>query len=98
MTGTEWSFTITGITTQKKYLGFENVVTPYGIISCMKESVVYSYSPSWIFYNYYSKYGLIKSYYTLNDIVHTTIYSPDGDGTYDLTQETIVTSFNITSE
>lgn len=92
VTGTEWSHTISGITTQKKYLGFENITVPSGMISCMKESVNYSYSPTGIFYNYYSKYGLLKSYSFLDDI---NLASPGGDATVDLTGETVITSYNI---
>ncbi|MDQ3020165.1 MAG: hypothetical protein M3R36_06315 [Bacteroidota bacterium] len=96
--GREWSYTLNGTTTNKKYLGFENIIGPLGTISCMKENVVYSYAPSWLNNYFYSKYGLIKTYTFINDLVHTSITNPDGDGTFDITEETIVTSFNIPSQ
>lgn len=89
-TGTEW---INGNVT-KKYLGFENLTGPNGIISCMKEQDTYSFF-SGTFYNYYSKNGLMKTYTFINDIAHTTVTSPDGDGTFDSTLETVITSYNI---
>ncbi|MDQ3020166.1 MAG: hypothetical protein M3R36_06320 [Bacteroidota bacterium] len=94
VTGTEWSYTPTpGFTISKKYLGFENIAVPAGTISCMKENVVYSYEPTWLYDYYYSRFGLIKAYSFFNDITFIPI-----EGTYDLTGETVVTSFNIPSE
>ncbi len=95
VTGTEWSYMINGITINKKYLGFENVTVPAGTISCMKESFIYSHSPSWVFYNYYSKFGLIKAYSSIDDLVFSTVTQPTGIGTIDWKQETAVTSFYI---
>ena len=97
ITGTEWSNTSGGVTVVKKYLGFENVTVPSGTISCMKKSDVYSISPSWIYYDYYSGSGLMKTYTFINDIVYTNVANPDGAGTFDLTGETVVTSFHISS-
>jgi len=97
VTGTEWSYTIAGYKTNKKYSGFENVSVPSGTISCMKVNVVYIYLPTATTYNFYSKFGLIKSDFIYNDIVFTNIINPDGAGTFDLTNENIVTSFNIPS-
>jgi len=96
--GTEWSYIINGNTTTKKYSGFENVIVPAGTISCMKEIVTYSYSPTGIYYNYYSKFGLMKTYFLLNNFSVSTPTNPDGIGTVDLTQEVVVTSFNIPSD
>jgi hypothetical protein len=97
ITGTEWSNTFGEISDVKKYLGFENLTVPAGTISCMKVSDVYNISPSWIYYNYYSKSGLIKTFALLNDIVFTNVANPDGIGTYDLTGETAVTSYHISA-
>lgn len=98
VTGTEWSHANGGVSVVRKYLGFENVIVPAGTVSCVKKSTVYSVSLSGINYDYYSKSGLMKSYTFFNDIVVTNIANPDGIGTYDLTGETIVTSFIIPSD
>jgi len=94
VTGTEWvnEYFVGNVT--NKYLGFENITAADGIISCMKKQDIYSNFPG-TFYNYYSKYGLIKTYSYVNDITHTTVNNPDGDGTFDLTQESVITSYNI---
>ncbi len=95
-TGTEWTNeNFFGYVT-KKYLGFENISSPDGIISCMKEQNSYSYFLG-TFYNYYSKYGLMKTYSFINDIDHTTVNSPDGDGTFDSKTEAVITGYHIPS-
>lgn len=95
-TGKQWTNEYSIGNIFKKYLGFENINGPNGIISCMKEQNIYSYFPG-TFYDYYSKHGLMKTYSFLNDITHTTVVSPDGDGTFDSTTEAVITSYFIPS-
>jgi len=96
VTGTEWSYMIlSGYSVTKKYLGFENVTIPSGTVSCMKESINYSNVANGTYYNYFSKYGLLMSSTFYNDIMLTTISNPDGIGTFDINQETVITSYNI---
>lgn len=100
-TGTEWTFTNTyGVTTIKKYIGFENVNVPAGTVSCMKlSSTILIHNTSiFDFFDYYSKYGLMKSYSFQDDITVSTVTNPDGIGTIDATDETVVSSYNITSD
>lgn len=95
-TGTEWTNEYSFGNVTRKYMGFENINGPNGIISCMKEQYSYSFFPG-TYYNYYSKNGLMKTYSFINDIAHTTVTSPDGDGTFDSTTETVITDYIIPS-
>jgi len=95
-TGTEWTNEYSFGNVTRKYLGFENINGPNGIISCMKEQYSYSFFPG-TYYNYYSKNGLMKTYSFINDIAHTTVNNPDGDGTFDSTTETVITGYFIPS-
>lgn len=96
--GKEWNiyFEVFKQDINKKYIGFENINTLAGVISCINLKTTY---PSYInidpIFQYYSKYGLMKRNWFIDDIAHTSITNPDGDGTFDRTDETIVTSFHI---
>lgn len=99
--GNEWNIYSEGFKQDinKKYIGFENINTLAGIISCVNLKTTY---PSYInigpVFQYYSKSGLMKKYWLIEDIAHTSITNPNGDGTYDRLDETVVTSFHINSK
>ncbi|HMS33310.1 MAG TPA: hypothetical protein PKC91_04415 [Ignavibacteria bacterium] len=96
VTGTEWSYNIfNGYSVTKKYLGFENVTIPSGTVSCVKESINYTFFTNGTYYNYFSKYGLLKSSSFFDDVTLSTVTGPDGIGTFDVREETEVTSYII---
>ncbi|MEO8665805.1 MAG: hypothetical protein ABI462_09935 [Ignavibacteria bacterium] len=96
-TGTEWSYYFPSLNYSytRKYLGFETIIISSGTFSCMKELTTISLLPNTSYFNYYSGTGLMKTRWFTDDNVHTTVFSPDGDGTYDITTEMKVTSYNI---
>lgn len=80
----------------KKYISFENVNTPVGTISCMKTERSYSYTPDeFIYYDYFSKKGLIKQYTSFNDMEVSSEQFPEGLGTADMAFDIIVSQFNV---
>ena len=100
VTGYEWNIFNAALKgdINEKYIGFENVNVPSGNISCMKLKTTYPFLITSPIYKYYSKFGLMKRKWFIDDNEHTSITNPDGDGTYDLTDETVVTSFHINSK
>lgn len=97
-TGKHWLID-TNINASKTYLGFENVNTPAGTISCMKTVRTYisGISPpvSYDYYDYYSSKGLIREHVFYDNMIVTTIEYPEGLGTADITGETILTGYSV---
>lgn len=97
VTGRHWKID-TSSNAVKTYLGFENISTQTGTISCMKtiRSYINPIDPLILdYYNYYSSKGLVKEHVILNDILVSTPQFPEGLGTADITGETILTEYNI---
>ena len=70
-----------------------NIITPLPVDSLdfrLKESINYTNIANGTYYNYFSKYGLLKNSIFYNDIMLTTISDPDGIGTFDISQETVI--------
>jgi len=97
VTGLEWYYSNPFGVTTRKYLGFEIVSVPAASISCMKERTIYSTVPEDPIYNYYSKFGLMKRTWFLNDEVYSTIWNPTGIGIIDINDVSEILSFNIPS-
>jgi len=98
ITGKEWSYYNGAVTISRKYMGFENITVPAGIISCMKVRTTYSSIPDYPFYNYYSKFGLMKRTWYLNDIIFSTVTNPDGIGIIDLNDDSEILSYSIPTD
>lgn len=95
VTGKEWTYSNEFGIILKKYSGFENITIPAGTISCMKTLTTYSSIPNNPVVNYYSKSGLMKRAWYLNDMVFSTIKNPEGIGTIDTNDDSEILSFNI---
>jgi len=98
----EWYFRKPNIVQiqRKKYLSFEQVVTPAGTFDCMKIARInYSGSPAvadpnYIMYDYLSKIGMVKRSYLIKNIpllnnVGETI------GYFDISDEVLLNSYTI---
>jgi hypothetical protein len=98
VTGKEWiAYKYTGLIreVQKKYLGWKSLQIQTNQVQCMETRCIISISPETPFYNYYSKFGLLKRYVFLDDILVTNEIHPEGMGYADITDTYLVTSFNI---
>lgn len=95
ITGKEWIYYNGFDTIIKKYEAFENVTVPAGTISCIKTTTSFSSLPSSSVINYYSKSGLMKKTWFLDDMTFSTITNPGGIGTIDVNDFSEILSFNI---
>ncbi|RPI16269.1 MAG: hypothetical protein EHM58_12320 [Ignavibacteriae bacterium] len=100
VTGKHWEIDTSNYST-KTYLGFENVNTQAGIITCMKtvrSYTSYIYPPNSLtveYYDYYSAKGLVREHVFLDNMEVSTIQYPEGLGIADITGETILTEYFI---
>lgn len=97
-TGKQWIdyYSGSGVSITSKYLNFENINIASSVVSCIKTSYTFNYLNDPI-YCYYSKSGMMKRSWIQNDVVFSTITHPNGIGTIDLDDETIVSEFFIPS-
>jgi hypothetical protein len=91
--GKTW-YTGTGNSIMRKYIGFENVSSPAGTISCMKTERHYN-AMNLSYFDYYSGKGLIKSSFTFPNIVITTNQYPEGLGSADMNYLSLLNSYKI---
>jgi hypothetical protein len=91
--GKVW-YTGTGNGIMRKYVGFENVSTPAGVISCMKTERFYNF-PNISYFDYYSGKGIIKSTFIFPNVLITTPQYPEGVGNADMNYESLLNSYRI---
>ncbi|MEO8512261.1 MAG: hypothetical protein ABI543_01745 [Ignavibacteria bacterium] len=92
---TEWTiFNFGSNIISKKYIGFENYHLDTAVISCMKTQRIWSNNSDYIFYDYYSKYGQMKKFYTFKNQPVTNMLGQT-IGYADYKELYNVTSFNI---
>jgi hypothetical protein len=99
ITGSEWLFKNVMWLGEinKKYLGFENITCSGSLYTCMKTQKIWISMPELVFYDYYSKSGILKRDYTIKDLIISNEFG-DTLGFADLNDLYTVTSFNIPSE
>ncbi len=78
----------------KKYLQFENLGIGHLTISCIKTEFKWSTIDDMEAYQYYTKYGKLKDYLYLNDVMVTNEFGHIL-GTIDIKEITNVTSFHV---
>jgi hypothetical protein len=95
-TGVKWiyKFLPPGDTITRKYTDFENISIGNNVISCIKTQVNFTYFSNAIAYNYFSKYGLVKSDYQFNDELVTNEFGQTV-GYVNIEEVHTVTSYNI---
>lgn len=98
VSGTQWSESYDGIVTSKYYERFYNISFQTEVFSAMKVNIERNIPFLPRLTAFYNRNGLITVSGTIENIMLTTISSPDGAGTYDLWIERTVTSFNIPQE
>ena len=91
--GRVW-YTGTGNAIMRKYIGFENVSTLVGTISCMKTERFYNFN-NISYFDYYSGKGLIKSNFIFPNVLITTPQYPEGIGTADMNYVSLLNSYKI---
>ncbi|MCB0729134.1 MAG: hypothetical protein KDD00_16830 [Ignavibacteriae bacterium] len=101
VTGKEWTNYYSGGSNPLsviKYLSFEIDYGPQNPESGMKTQLNYSYYPDFPEYIFYTKHGLLKRTWSIDNVVFSTFSNPDGIGTFDLYDQTLVNSYNIITE
>jgi len=101
-TNTEWFFRRPNIAQiqRKKYLNFEQVITPAGTFNCIKIARInYSGSPevqdtNYIMYDYFSKIGMVKRSYLIKNI---PFFNSSGEviGYFDISEEVLLDAYSI---
>jgi hypothetical protein len=81
-------------TITRKYIDFENISIGSKVISCVKTRVNWTYINNAAAYNYFSKYGNLKSDFTINDELVTDEFGHTL-GYVSIEEVNIVTAYNI---
>lgn len=99
--GKEWIFSSSILKINKEVIGKENVSTNVGVFECFKIQWKYDFNSDgvtdddFIYYEFVSSKGLLKTEIMMKNITIASIENPDSIGHLDLKYERILTSTNF---